>query len=166
MRGTIMPQRSILSPEIAAEKICSETIFQLTCRRSVKLSERNTRYMTQTSCRVQSRFNEIIVRVGRISLAFRPSKYPDRYKITNYKWRGEDDNSGMPRRNTSRRVTSNPKTCASKFDVRVGSENFRDKERVEGGVYDVSRRDKWTVELKCEYINGDFRVNHLLRRAA
>lgn len=27
-------------------------------------------------------------------------------------------------------------------------------------------RDKWTVEPKREYINGDFRVNHLLRRAA
>lgn len=31
----------ILSPGIAAEKICSETIVELTCRRCVKLSERN-----------------------------------------------------------------------------------------------------------------------------
>jgi len=49
-----------------------------------------------------------------------------------------------PRRNTSRRVTFRSEDAwASKFDVRISSENFRGRN---DGVYDASRRDKWTVE--------------------
>lgn len=64
-------------------------------------------------------FNQDLMKLqsgSRISLAFRPPKYPDRYKISNYEWHGKDGDSGMDARNTSRRVTPGPKTRASKFE--------------------------------------------------